>query len=94
MLFSDRNLENFGGMFQNFAVAKFKMLSRSGGGHQGKSNNSGQKQIFSDAKGAKKEWKRCHKHIYLESDIKVQRCTCAAHDTVIVGLFSRGLFLE
>ena len=47
------------------------------------SNNFGGKQIISDIKGAKKEWKRCHKRIYLESNIlKVQRHACAAHDTV------------
>ena len=81
--FSDRNLKSFGGIFRDCAVAKFKMASRSGGDHEGKSNNYGQKWIFSDVKGAKKEWKRCHKHIYLESNIfKVQRHAWAAHDTV------------
>ena len=31
----------FGGIFQDCAVAKFKMASRSGGGQKGKSNFSG-----------------------------------------------------
>ena len=81
-LFSDQNLRSFGGRFQDSAVAKFMMAS-SGVGHGGKSSNSGRKRIISDVKGAKKEWKRCHKHIYLASNIfKVQRRACAAHDTV------------
>ena len=43
-----------------------------GGGQGGKSNNSDQKQIFSNVN--KKEWKGCHTDfIYLESNIfKVQ----------------------
>ena len=78
--FSDQNLKSFSGIFQDYAVAKFKMASRSGGGHRGNSNNSGRKRILSNLKGAKKEWKRCHKHIYLESNVlKVQRHAWAAH---------------
>ena len=34
--------------------------------------------------GAKKEWKRCHKRIYLESNIfKVLRRACAANKIVV-----------
>ena len=60
MLFSDRNLKSFGEIFQDCAVAKFKMALRRGGRHGGKSNNSGGRRIFIDVKGIKKEWKRCH----------------------------------
>ena len=36
-----------------------------------------------DVKGTKKDWKRCHKCIYLKSNIfKVQRRGFVAHDTV------------
>ena len=80
--FSDRNFKSFGGIFQHCAVVKFKMTPRSGGGQRGKRNNSGRKRISSDVKGAK-EWKRCHKHMYLDSNIfKVQNRACAAHETV------------
>ena len=45
-------------------------------------NNSDPKLMFSDVKVAKKEWKRCHKHIYLERNVfKAQRRACTAHDT-------------
>ena len=59
------------------------------------SNNSGRKRMFSYVKGAKKEWKRCHKHIYLESNIfKVQRCVCVAHDSVPLITFGIRSFLN
>ena len=78
--FSDQNMKSFSGIFQDYAVAKFKMASRSGGGHRVNSNNSGRKWILSNLKGAKKEWKRCHKHIYREGNVlKVQRRAQAAY---------------
>ena len=68
-LVSDQNLKSFGGIFRDCAVTKFKMMLGSGSGHRGKSDNYRQKWIFSDVKGAKKEWRGCHKRIYLDGNI-------------------------
>ena len=61
------------------------MALRSGGGQGGNSNNYGRKQIFSDVKGAKKEWKRCYKRIYLESVIFLK----CAHAQLMTLSFNR-----
>ena len=63
------NIEKFRGIFQFCAVANFKIASTSGSGRGGKRKNSGQKRVLHDSEEAKKEWDRCHKRIYLETNI-------------------------